>query len=409
MPVKPVLLRFAFDGFKDLPSHVDNVVASDIQIDPYGNSWRLHLYPGGCRDAVEDGMVALILINVGEVDVTCKFTLVLRNNLGYAVRNDTDNAFHLFPSNGREGWGFGYGDTKFIARERILDNKNDVLIGGTSLHIDVSIDIKPEKRELYYPSMPLARNLLALLESEQDADVSFRVDGEILKAHLPILRANAPFIANLFRDEQGRTGPDVSAGIVHDRLVSRRHSHTHDCEVSSKETSQQCSLVINDVSANVFHLLLRYVYAGAEPEDQSMINLAKELIESSHRFEVFGLKMLVENALIEGCIINLKNVIDYLLLAEENDCALLKEYSLNYLVLHVEDVLTSKHSRKLQGVPDLMSEVLVAVAKRGDAKKTQLSPIRLMSVSELRKELARQELDVNGSREVLISRMEGSS
>ena len=409
MPVKPVLLSFAFDGFRDLPSHVDNVVASDIQTDSHGNSWRLHLYPGGCRDAIEDGMVALILINVGGEDVNCKFTLVLRNNLGYAVRNETDNAFHLFLANGREGWGFGYGDTKFISRERILDEKNDVLIGGNSLHIDVSIEVKPQKKELYYPPMLLAYKMLALLESEQDADVSFRVEGKILKAHLAILRANAPFLANLFRDEQGRKGSDVSPEIVHDRLVSRRHSDAHDCDVSSNKKSQEHSLVINGITTNVFQLLLRYVYAGAEPEDQTMIELAKELIEASHRFEIFGLKMLVENALIGGCAINLKNVIDYLLLAEANDCALLKEYSMNYLVLHVEDVLSSKQSRKLQGAPDLMSEVLRAVAKRGDAKKTQLSPIRLMSVSELRKELACQGLDVYGSREVLISRMEGSS
>jgi hypothetical protein len=40
---------------------------------------------------------------------------------------------------------------------------------------------------------------------------------------------------------------------------------------------------------------------------------------------------------------------------------------MTYFVLHVEDVLSSKYTKKLQEVPDLMKEVLFAVAK-GDKK-----------------------------------------
>jgi hypothetical protein len=104
----------------------------------------------------------------------------------------------------------------------------------------------------------------------------------------------------------------------------------------------------------------------------------------------------------------MKNVVDYLLFAEANDCALLKEYALTYFVLHVEDVLNSKQTKKLQEYPDLMKEVLIAVAK-GNKKSARHSPIRMMSVSEMRRELALRGINVNGSKEVLISRLEGSS
>ena len=403
---KPVLLSFEFDGFQDLPHAVDNVVASDSKIDANGNCWRLHLYPGGCRDSVEEGMIAVILINIGEEDVTCKSSFTVRNSLGYAVLTESDYAFHIFPSHGREGFGYGYSDTKFMKRERILDEQNDILINGTSLHIDISIDAMPAKKELYHPPTPLVTNMLSLLESGEDSDVMFQVDGQTVKAHLPVLRANAPVLADLFR-KQGKIFQDSSLEVVNDRHVSRRH--TFGCDLSSDISCEpkSYSIVLNNVSLEVFHIVLRYAYGGCTPNDQIMLSLGKEIIAAAHRFRISELKMLAENTLVEGCVINVKNVVEYFMFAHATDCALLKEYALTYLILHVEDVLHSNQTKKLQEAPELMSEVLVSVAK-GD-NKTQHSRIRMMSVGEMRKELAHQGMDVNGSKEVLISRLEGSS
>lgn len=405
---KPVLVSFEFDGFQDLPHAVDNVVASDSKTDANGNCWRLHLYPGGCRDSVEEGMIAVILINIGEEDVTCKFSFTIRNSLGYAVLTESDYAFHTFPSHGKEGFGYGYSDTKFMKRERILDGKNDILINGTSLHIDISIDVMPVKKELYHPPTPLVTNMLSLLESGEDSDVTFQVEGKTIKAHLPVLRANAPVLADLFR-KQGQICQDSSLEVATDRLVSRRHTFSFGCDLPSDITCEPNfrSLVVNNMSIEVFHLVLQYVYGGHTPDNQIMLRIGKELIAAAHRFCIFELKMLAENTLVEGCVVNIKNVVEYFVFADTTDCALLKEYALSYLILHVEDVLFSNQTKKLQEAPELMSEVLVSVAK-GD-NKTQHSRIRMMSVSGMRKELARQEMDVNGSKEVLISRLEGSS
>lgn len=403
---KPVVLRFKFDGFEYLPCGVDQVFESDMKTDANGHCWKLQLYPGGCSDSIEDGMVAVILINVGDADVVAKFTVTARNSVGQAVLRESDQSFHLFTKLGRRGFGYGYSDTRFMKRDRILDLETGILVDG-SLHIDVAIEVQPQKEELYYPVAPLVPNMLRLLESGQDSDVSFRINDKILKAHLLVLRTNAPFLADQFH-EQHEKEDNMTSKVVHERLVVRRHSLSFGCSIAPITKSEPYSLVVNS-SVDVFQLFLRYVYAGALPDDETMLRMGTRMIEVSHQFHVHDLKMLAENALVRACVVNNKNVVDYLLFAEANNCAMLKEYAMNYFVIHVEDVLTSKNTKKLQEVPELMKEVLFAVARKGDEKTMQQSPFRTMTVAEMRKELASQGSSVYGSKDVLISRLEGSS
>lgn len=93
-----MLLHFQFDAFEALPSQLDQVFESEVNTDTNGNHWKLQLYPGGCSDSVEEGMVAVILINAGDEDITAKFTITARNGIGQAVQRESDHAFHLFPS-----------------------------------------------------------------------------------------------------------------------------------------------------------------------------------------------------------------------------------------------------------------------------------------------------------------------
>lgn len=71
---------------------------SDLKTDANGNHWKQQLYPGGCSESVEEGMIAAILINAGDEDITAKFTIIARNSIGQAVQWESDHAFHLFPS-----------------------------------------------------------------------------------------------------------------------------------------------------------------------------------------------------------------------------------------------------------------------------------------------------------------------
>lgn len=73
-------------------------------------------------------------------------------------------------------------------------------------------------------------------------------------------------------------------------------------------------------------------------------------------------------------------------------------------------MLNSKKEKKVQEGSELMKERIIAVAKDSNSIRHHcVSRIRMLSVSELRKELTKLRLDVSGSKEVLICKLKGSS
>jgi hypothetical protein len=96
-------------------------------------------------------------------------------------------------------------------------------------------------------------------------------------------------------------------------------------------------------------------------------------------------------------VITKKNVSEYIVFADSKCCPLLKEYALSYFVLHYKDVLKSEHSKMLCESAELLKEIIVLMGQSEDES---------MSVAELRKELGKLDLDVEGSKESLVSRLE---
>jgi hypothetical protein len=210
--------------------------------------------------------------------------------------------------------------------------------------------------------------MLEFLKSGEQTDVSFTVGRKVFPAHSQIIYANAPILANYCN----RTKPrKKSKGII------------------------------NDVKPDVFQMLLEHVYSGCLPSKESAIKHGKELINAANKYELIELKMGVENILVKECILTKENVADYILFADAQSCPLLKEYSTTFFLLHFRELLKSEHSKCLRDSGELLSEIMLLMADEYEGKKT-------MSVSELRKELGKRELDVDGSKETLVSRLEES-
>jgi hypothetical protein len=123
------------------------------------------------------------------------------------------------------------------------------------------------------------------------------------------------------------------------------------------------------------------------------------LIGAANKYELIRLKMAVENLLVQERIINKVNVSDYILFADAQSCALLKEYAISFLLLHSSEVLKSEHSKRLRESGEVLSEIVILLSGSGDDKEDP------MTVNELRKELGKRKLDVDGSKEALVSRL----
>ena len=331
-------------------------MSSDVQTDCNGNNWYLSLRPGGesVGRSAEEGWVGLYLWNDNNEE-----SLPLNTRVSFAVK-EADGGILCethHENNIREHYWFG-GSNKYIKRNMILQPNNKILHDG-ALCIDVTIQVKDKIHEHYHPESILSEKMMKLLESGDRADASFKVGERIFPVHLNILHNNAPILANHLNQDQ---------------------------------TS---NVSIEGMSACVFGWVLAYVYAEQYPSDKTVLKFGKELIDAANKYELSHLKIIVEHILVRERILTTKNVCDYLLFADAQCCPLLKEYAITFLRLNAREALKSEHSHRLRESSELLAEVVVL---SNEAEET-------MTVNKLRKALGKRKLDVDGSKEVLMSRL----
>eukprot|EP00956_Cyclotella_meneghiniana_P039659 scaffold176443_cov40-Cyclotella_meneghiniana.AAC.1 len=353
MLFKPVLLHFKFDGFADLPTEVDNNVYSDSQTDSNGNMWKLDLFPRGESEdgAAEEGWVGLYLWND---NIEESFSHDIR--FSFAVK-DADGVIlceshHENENDIDDGWCGG--SHQYMKRNMILHPNNNILRDG-ALCIDVTIQVKDKIDEHYHPESNLSKKMIKLLTSGDRADASFKVGDRIFPVHTNILHNNAPILANHLNQDQ---------------------------------TS---NVILEGVPASVFWMVLVYVYSEQYPSNTNVIKFGKKLIDAANRYELVDLKIIVEHILVQERILTTRNVCDYLLFADAQSCPLLKEYAISFLRLNAREAMQSEPSQFLRESNQLLAEVV-------EAEDT-------LTVNDLRKELGKRKLDVDGSKEVLMSRL----
>ena len=346
MSAKPVLLHFKIANFAQLKSTIGSKSTQRPQVDCNGNSWSLVVYPGGAKHEGE-GWVGLFLQSYNGESHNVKFTLCVKDTFGNTVREYTGcgSATSLF------------GRYKFLERTRVLDEANNILVGG-SLTVNATIQIKSKSGELFRPTEHISNRMLNLLESGKDSDTTIKVSNKYFRVHSLILGNNAPGIASF-------------------------------CD--PKKTT-----VIKDTTPAVFKIILEYVYSGFDPTLDETMLYAKELIDGANKYELVDLKMAVENMLVQECIINKENVADYIVFADAQCCALLKEYAISYFALHAKEILKSEHSKNLRESSQLLSEIIIGMSEDRDAD----------TVTKLRKQLGKRNLDVDGTKDTLIARLE---
>lgn len=359
--LKPTVLRFKFDDFENLPSEIGKSTRSTRVTDGNGNSWELELYPGG--KSVGGGNMSMFLYNVGGNDVRAKVTYITRNAAGGVHNQQAPTSLDCYGSTE------GYGQNSWLKRSDVLGKGKNILLNGALL-IDVELLAKPLRA--YVPSNPHTKNMLALLDSGDNADVTFKVGGTTIPAHKLIIQTNAPLLYSF-------------------------------CPKRGKAAVQ-----INNTNAEVFRLVLRYIYGGSAPGEDETKKWGKKLIDAANRYGIVGLKMAVETTLVECLEIRGFNVVDWLLFADAKTCPLIKEYATSLFTVRAKDLLASNESSKLKESPALMQELFMATSETCDSDERFGGTATKMTVNELRVELDKKGLDVDGSKEMLISRLGAS-
>ena len=99
------------------------------------------------------------------------------------------------------------------------------------------------------------------------------------------------------------------------------------------------------------------------------------------------------------------NVADWIQFAHSKTCPLLKEYALSYFMARYRDVPKADSYSKMKQCPALMEEVMMATLPSLD-KDERFGKRDRKSVNELRCELSRLRLDVDGSKDTLVARLD---
>eukprot|EP00984_Skeletonema_dohrnii_P007939 scaffold2926_cov109-Skeletonema_dohrnii-CCMP3373.AAC.11 len=382
---KPFACKVFFHRFQELSTGRGMCISSP-KFEYNGRKWCLHFYPGGHAEAPE-GYVSVFLKMCSKgscFDCKVAVRIAFETALGFKVSERQKPAANDGKS--CRGW------TDFMKRSDILDHGSLLDKNGT-LAVVVFITMTKECLSVqpFVPKNIFNDLMQGLLFDERTADVCFEVSSVDMKtpimipAHRLVLTTCAPMLSALF---------DYS---------------------NTLEGDEMARVVITDIEAEVFRLLLSNVY-GRIIAEEDMETHMKGIIYAADKYAIVNLKLDAEAAYVKCTTITMENATDNLLYADALNLALLKEAVMDFLAEnHVEAVKKVSFT----DVPGhLMKDLLVAVgtSKRGDKYNEKEEDFDVMRVSELRVKLDKMGLDVDGSREAMIealrmgpwSRAEGS-
>lgn len=175
----------------------------------------------------------------------------------------------------------------------------------------------------------------------------------------------------------------------------------------SKREGGAATIRIRDVEPATFRLMLGHVY-GKQLAAADMQPNARELIDAADRYGIDHLKLEAEACLVESTPINVENMVEHLLFAEDKNCALLKEAVMDFVAENKVEVLKKVSLRDVPG--SLLADMLAAVARGEEPSENYRGSARdqfyTMRVSDLRRKVHEKGLAVGGSRDRLIAVLE---
>jgi speckle-type POZ protein len=203
----------------------------------------------------------------------------------------------------------GWGAAKFFKRE--VFEKSRYLKGDSfTIRCDIVVidEIRTEVAKtsgtsfVSVPQSNLSQHLGDLLDTGKGADVVFEVGGETFTAHRWLLAARSPvFSAELFG--------------------------------SMKEGDAARAVRIDDMEAQVFKALLRFLYTDSLPETETQEGeedvMCQHLLVAADRYSMERLKLICEEKLCE--YIDVATVATILALAEQHRCVGLKKACFDFL------------------------------------------------------------------------------
>ena len=373
------IIKVRYHGFENLTTTRNEYVRSP-EFTCFGNLWCLRVYPGGSSTS-DDGMVSIYLQNLSNKSIKLQYGFCVKDE-SHKVKKDfvSKKGGAVFPAGGTRCGGTG----NFCERSTIIKN----LVDGT---LTIEVRMRNISEEItsapFIPENPIAKNILSMFNDEETADVVFEVENERVETSSDHKRART-----------------MTSFYAHCNILQKCCSSALLGELCQSGADAINAVLITDVKPEVFRHLLYYVYGGKLPDEELKSN-AKEIIDAADKYGIVGLKLEAEAAFVTSETITFDNAIDNLLYADATNCALLKETVLDFIA---ENGSEASEKLSFEHVPGNVIPYLLAALTKGKQKENDANDFSMMRISDLRKMLAEKGLDIDGSREMMIARLEES-
>ena len=345
-------MRFEIHNFANL-EHKKGMCFETPSIRAHGVSWNLALYPRGTNIGPAD-KVGIFLGRARDDEVTTPVEAQVEMSIN-------DFKVKLLPYTFYTRC-FGWGINNVTSREDLLSNGLDRGTCVVTVKLQVMVDTPP----LWRPPKPSFPTLMQHMKnSSKYSDVSFLVDGHTFHAHKAVLDCRAPALLELANANNG--GPT--------------------------EIPHLCS--------EMFQTIIDFVYTGDIPGACADLETALSLLEASDRFECTDLKLELEVQIVEN-FLDKSNAAKLHLFADSHTCALLTEASTELIQRHGAELMNSPDWKLVEESAEVVSKLL-RLLLHGAAHTTE-SQFDQMDVSSLRKRLASEGIDVDGTHETLVRR-----
>ena len=371
-------------GFADLSAE-RNVPVHSSEFMAVGNPWRLRLYPGGDANSRE-GWVAIYLRNQSNESITLRYGFSIKDGDDKQIVNKQSSTQHTFSPRGSQSSGRGWSNV--AERSKLLN----ALVNGTlvvEVHMKSPTPIKAALPH-FIPENPFCNNMLQMFNDDESADIVFEVGEHRSKNNAEKVAKIAPVTLH-----------------AHSLILTACSAVL--AELCESKGDPSTPIEITDVSPEVFRHLLYYIYGGKIDVDD-MKSHAKDIINAANRYGVATLKLEAEAFLVEGTTFTLENVMEHLIYADSMNCALLKEAAMDYIAENKTKVIGKISFNDAPG--NLMNDLLTAVV-RGDREEreddnAENAEYQFTTVNELRRKSHEKGLEVDGSREMLISALKAN-
>ncbi|CAL5011188.1 unnamed protein product [Urochloa decumbens] len=324
-------LSFEITGYRQLLRAFAGKFISSSSIEVGGYSWCLHYYPDGDSRKESKGFVGVYLelltknveVNAFQdfrlVDLTTGSSVVIFRGKIPSLFITTVNA-----TKKQEAWGI---NNSMFLEHKVLEAASSPYLRDDRLVIECDITVVKEPlavetmkatsvaEELY---RNLSRDIANLMVSKESADLTFKVQGEVVSAHTIVLAARSPVLKEQF------------CGQLREQI---RKGHI---------------ITIKDMQPAVFKALLYFIYADSMPPSMDCLDgdekreLAKHLLVAGVRYNVQGLRSACETNLCES--LDVWTVADMLAFADQHSCAKLKDACIEFMACNDKfiDLVASK-------------------------------------------------------------------